>query len=237
MILTLSYNTILHTAQQWQRYSRHHILNSQKTPQRSPERAPSGVFIVGILGTIDQEKTEFHWTWGKWPWHIAQCTTLWDYLRGGRGIPANWMCIQLDYTASPSPAINLQAWEEKPELPATPAHTTNSQHTDTQKYKDKLCKNSHDMILCMWTSVPGPWFNIKMSSHQYRKSHCGYKTILWPSYLHNDSLISTMGFPILVWSLYWIGAQKYIQTSIHWDSLKWLGCLTVNQRLFEKWAN
>ena len=32
---------------------------------------------------------------------------------------------------------------------------------------------------------PGPWFNIKMTSYQYRKSHCGDKTILRPSYLHN----------------------------------------------------
>ena len=32
---------------------------------------------------------------------------------------------------------------------------------------------------------PGPWFNIKMSSYQYRKSHCGDKTILLSSYLHN----------------------------------------------------
>ena len=32
---------------------------------------------------------------------------------------------------------------------------------------------------------PGCWFNIKMSSYQYRKSHCGDKTILRPSYLHN----------------------------------------------------
>ena len=31
----------------------------------------------------------------------------------------------------------------------------------------------------------GPWFNIKMSSYQYWKSHCGDKTILRPSYLHN----------------------------------------------------
>ena len=37
---------------------------------------------------------------------------------------------------------------------------------------------------------PGPWFNIKMSSYQCRKSHCGDKTVV--------SLISTMGFPILV---------------------------------------
>ena len=28
-------------------------------------------------------------------------------------------------------------------------------------------------------------FNINMPSYQYRKSHCGDKMILWPSYLHN----------------------------------------------------
>ena len=48
---------------------------------------------------------------------------------------------------------------------------------------------------------PGPWFNIKMSSYQYRKSHCGDKTILRPSYLHNG--ISYTG---KMSSLYWIGA-------------------------------
>ena len=31
----------------------------------------------------------------------------------------------------------------------------------------------------------GPRFNIKMTSYWYRKSHCGDKTILRPSYLHN----------------------------------------------------
>ena len=31
----------------------------------------------------------------------------------------------------------------------------------------------------------GGWFNIKMPSYQYRKSHCGDKTILRPSHLHN----------------------------------------------------
>ena len=34
-------------------------------------------------------------------------------------------------------------------------------------------------------NLPGPWFSIKMPSYQYRKSHCGDKTILRPSYLHN----------------------------------------------------
>ena len=46
----------------------------------------------------------------------------------------------------------------------------------------------------------GPRFNIKMTSYQYRKSHCGDKTILRPSYLHNG--ISFTGKT----SLYWIGA-------------------------------
>ena len=41
-----------------------------------------------------------------------------------------------------------------------------------------------------------------MTSYQYRKSHCGDKTILRPSYLHNG--ISYTGKMI---SLYWIGAQ------------------------------
>ena len=47
-----------------------------------------------------------------------------------------------------------------------------------------------------------PRFNIKMSSYQYRKSHCGDKTVLRSSYLHNG--ISYTG---KMTSLYWIRAQ------------------------------
>ena len=32
---------------------------------------------------------------------------------------------------------------------------------------------------------PGPRFNTKMSSYQYRKSHCGDKTVVRSSYLHS----------------------------------------------------
>ena len=32
---------------------------------------------------------------------------------------------------------------------------------------------------------PGPWFNIKISSYQYRKFHCGDKTVERSSYLQN----------------------------------------------------
>ena len=49
---------------------------------------------------------------------------------------------------------------------------------------------------CWW---PGPWFNIKMSSYQYRKFHCGDKTVVRSSYLHNE--ISYTG---KMTSFYWI---------------------------------
>ena len=51
-----------------------------------------------------------------------------------------------------------------------------------------------------WHSISGPWFNIKMTSYQYRKSHCGDKTILRPSYLHNG-----FSYAGKTTSLYWIG--------------------------------
>ena len=41
-----------------------------------------------------------------------------------------------------------------------------------------------------------------MTSYQYRKSHCGDKTILRPSYLHNE-----ISYTDKTTSLYWIRAQ------------------------------
>ena len=46
--------------------------------------------------------------------------------------------------------------------------------------------------------ISGPRFNIKISSYQYRKSHCGDKTLVRSSYLHNS--ISYTG---KISSLYW----------------------------------
>ena len=46
------------------------------------------------------------------------------------------------------------------------------------------------------------WFNIKMPSYQYSKSHCGDKTVVRSSYLHNG--ISYIGKIV---SFYWIMAQ------------------------------
>ena len=45
----------------------------------------------------------------------------------------------------------------------------------------------------------GGRFNIKMSSYQYRKSHCGDKMTLWPFHFHNRIF-----YPTSKASLYWI---------------------------------
>ena len=50
-----------------------------------------------------------------------------------------------------------------------------------------------DPLRGAWAEAGG-WFNIKMPSYQFVKSHCGNKSY--------DSLISTMGFPVLVRHLY-----------------------------------
>ena len=69
-------------------------------------------------------------------------------------------------------------------------------------------RNTHSSSLSVFAS-PGPRFNIKMTSYQYRKSHCGDKTILRPSYLHNG--ISYTGKTT---SLYWIRAQGMVYVVI-----------------------
>ena len=66
----------------------------------------------------------------------------------------------------------------------------------------------------------GPWFNIKMSSYQYRKSHCGDKTVVRSSYLHNG--ISYTG---KMTSLYWF-SPLVICMKPHWY---FLGATKVQQ--------
>ena len=55
----------------------------------------------------------------------------------------------------------------------------------------------------------GPWFNIKMSSCQYKNSHCGDKMILRPSCLHNG--ISYTG---KMTSFYWISPQAPVPLTV-----------------------
>ena len=72
-----------------------------------------------------------------------------------------------------------------------------------------------------------PRFNIKMSSYQYRKSHCGDKMVVRLSYLHNG--ISYTG---KMSSLYWIGALAAIRQSILYHQLN-LHFLVSGQSIFK----
>ena len=68
----------------------------------------------------------------------------------------------------------------------------------------QFMNNSHVEHFEWWEKYPGPQFNIKMTSYQYRKSHCGDKTILRPSYLHNG-----ISYTDKMTSLYWIKALTF----------------------------
>ena len=63
--------------------------------------------------------------------------------------------------------------------------------------------NGHNIFVTIFAHIcdTGAWFNIKIPSYQYRKSHCGDKMILCPPFLHNRvSHTGKMTF------LYWIRA-------------------------------
>ena len=61
---------------------------------------------------------------------------------------------------------------------------------------------------------PGGWFNINMSSYQYRISHCGDKTVVRSSYVHNGN-----SYTGKTTSLYWIRAPWVLIVVLHPISL------------------
>ena len=105
------------------------------------------------------------------------------------------------------------------------------------------------------TKIRG-WINIKMSPYQYRKSHCGDKTVLRPSYLHNG-----ISYTAKTTSLYWIRAQgltqykdgvlpvwgfrdHYVHAPSQWETMLhcnivyyWLGTYTKWSQGFSFWRN
>ena len=76
-------------------------------------------------------------------------------------------------------------------------------------YEQSVCTSQEMRLLY------GGWINAEISSYQYRKSHCGDKTILRPSNLHNGiSYTDKMRY------LYWIRAMvvvHYVVSSVYKD--------------------
>ena len=102
------------------------------------------------------------------------------------------------------------------------------------EYKDLLLRNMA-LTWCDWNMpiyAPGPRFNIKMTSYQYRKFHCGDKTVARSSYLHNG--ISYTGKTSC---LYWIRALRCSTTDLVRISprkpigMGWPLTLTLNHEL------
>ena len=96
-------------------------------------------------------------------------------------------------------------------------------YPETKTHANHIMRQASTHPIPLWASygvpITGPWFNIKISSYQYRKSHCGDKTVVRSFYLHNG--ISYTG---KMWSLYWIRALvfrenwPYNHNGIAWDS-------------------
>ena len=80
----------------------------------------------------------------------------------------------------------------------------------------------------------GPRFNKKMLSYQYRKSHCGDKTVVRSSYLHDG--ISYTGKTT---SFYWIRALFVIQYISRYVNITWFVvfsyCLTLSMHSRINW--
>ena len=91
----------------------------------------------------------------------------------------------------------MRQWNQQPSFPCF-AYIAHLFCSHTQKLSS---------FIYTWS---GPWFNIKMSYYQYRKSHCGDKTVVRSSYLHNR--ISYTGKTT---SLYWDGSQVISMVEEH----------------------
>ena len=85
-------------------------------------------------------------------------------------------------------------------------------------FQSLIIQTTNIAALRLNNKTSGPWLNIKMTSYQYRKSHCGDKTILRPSYLHNGisytgKMASLYWFSPLI--TYWPWPQVQVQQPVY----------------------
>ena len=83
--------------------------------------------------------------------------------------------------------------------------------------------HSHDHYSPKYSkTTTGSWFNIKMSSLQYRESHSGDGNPIVEIRRSIGRLISSKGFPITgkMSSFYWIGPWLPVMVRVIWYSLR-----------------
>ena len=106
------------------------------------------------------------------------------------------------------------SWQHRVSWISTAIHhreprQTCSDNLETTRNSQIPYSLEYSYVIITTFKYPGPWFNTKMSSYQYRKSLCGDKTVVRSSYLHNGiSYSSKMTF------LYWASPQTRSGTSV-----------------------
>ena len=73
--------------------------------------------------------------------------------------------------------------------------------------------HSTGIWLNTWENKLWPWFNMKMSLYQHRKSHCRDKTILLPPYLHNGASYTVKIYLYIEWKP-WSALYEHQFTSL-----------------------
>ena len=141
------------------------------------------------------------------PWCMLGSLTscfLWSRWRR-KGSQHSWrMCNPLFYVSGKRPMVNTKVTRILLVLTRGNSRETKSVPKLLLPWlRASPCYQLSFFWLCRLKT--GPWFNIKMSSCQFRKSHCEDKTILRSYYLHNG--ISYTGKMI---SLYWISPQVLV---------------------------
>ena len=178
----VKYITILSTAMQWLRQTP--TLYSQKESHFYPPQVNYwGRFSSNLDNTPDSKV------------HGAHMGPIWGWQDPGGPMLAPWTLLSGTDNVIMVPQCNQMTCYQT---------SNNSSHESIVKNSVQMYRmQSSLIILPLWSDWrPGPRFNKKMSSNQYSKSHCGDKTVVRSSYLHNG--ISYTG---KMSSLYWIGAQ------------------------------
>ena len=129
----------------------------------------------------------------------------------------NWISAAQDQDADTieSGSVHI-VWEIEGKVANLLRLLWNHRRTLSALYRDLQLNGFNEMVILSKLNVHlsdsniRARFNIKMTSYQYRKSHCGAKTIWRPSYLHNG--ISYTG---KMTSLYWIRAQVPVNSSVN----------------------
>ena len=131
---------------------------------------------------------------------MASFTTMLSNIwicRSNHTIPNLWL-------VSTHPGLNFNAGLHKPQVESDHGLAIASLNINGCHYLSLWQSQLKPLSKRAPVSLVTSWFNMKMWSYQYRKSHCGDKTILRPPYLHNG--ISFTGKMI---SFYWIRAKMW----------------------------